>query len=203
MLTYLTLILALSLDTFMAALSYEANKIKIPITSNLVISFICSLTLVISILFGNLLSNIIQPDILKWVSFLILFGIGIFKIFDSQVKKCLKNKSSKQVHFKIFNFKFILQIYADYPEADIDKSKSLSILEAISLALALSIDGLSAGLAFASNISYISLIFILGLFINIAFILLSKLFGYIFSKTHFDLSFIGGFLFIILALFRL
>ena len=38
MITYLTLILALSLDTFMAALSYETSKIKIPFKSNLVIS---------------------------------------------------------------------------------------------------------------------------------------------------------------------
>lgn len=48
MFIYLSLILALSLDTFMAALSYETNKIKIPISSNLIISFICALVLFIA-----------------------------------------------------------------------------------------------------------------------------------------------------------
>ena len=65
---YLSLILALSLDTFMAALSYEANKIKIPISSNFIISLICALFLFISLLLGNVLNLFIPEFILKWFS---------------------------------------------------------------------------------------------------------------------------------------
>lgn len=202
---YLSLILALSLDTFMAALSYEANKIKIPISSNFIISLICALFLFISLLLGNVLNLFIPEFILKWFSFIILFGIGLFKIFDNRIKKFIKKRDfkSKSINFSFCNLKFILQIYSDYSYADMDKSKSLSPTEAISLALALSIDGLSAGLAFNTDIIFGLLIFIVCLTVNILFILLAKAFNNLFNNSKIDFSLLGGFIFIILAICRL
>ncbi len=201
---YFSLIFALSLDTFMAALSYESNKIKIPISSNLIISFICSLFLFISLLLGNFLGTFIPDVILKWISFFILFFIGFIKVFDNRIKNFIKKRNfkGKSINFSFCNLRFILQIYSDYSCADMDKSKSLSPIEAICLALALSIDGLSAGIAFNTS-------FILGLFIflscfimNFGFILLSKLFNH-FMNNKLDFSLLGGFIFIILAFCRL
>ncbi len=201
---YFSLIFALSLDTFMAALSYESNKIKIPISSNLIISFICSLFLFISLLLGNFLGTFIPDVILKWISFFILFFIGFIKVFDNRIKNFIKKRNfkGKSINFSFCNLRFILQIYSDYSCADVDKSKSLSPIEAICLALALSIDGLSAGIAFNTS-------FILGLFIflscfimNFGFILLSKLFNH-FMNNKLDFSLLGGFIFIILAFCRL
>lgn len=201
---YFSLIFALSLDTFMAALSYESNKIKIPISSNLIISFICSLFLFISLLLGNFLGTFIPDVILKWISFFILFFIGFIKVFDNRIKNFIKKRNfkGKSINFSFCNLRFILQIYSDYSCADVDKSKSLSPIEAIFLALALSIDGLSAGIAFNTS-------FILGLFIflscfimNFGFILLSKLFNH-FMNNKLDFSLLGGFIFIILAFCRL
>ncbi|MCI9585750.1 MAG: hypothetical protein HFH45_03860 [Bacilli bacterium] len=201
---YFSLIFALSLDTFMAALSYESNKIKIPISSNLIISFICSLFLFISLLLGNFLGTFIPDVILKWISFFILFFIGFIKVFDNRIKNFIKKRNfkGKSINFSFCNLRFILQIYSDYSCADMDKSKSLSPIEAIFLALALSIDGLSAGIAFNTS-------FILGLFIflscfimNFGFILLSKLFNH-FMNNKLDFSLLGGFIFIILAFCRL
>jgi len=202
---YLSLILALSLDTFMAALSYEANKIKIPISSNFIISLICALFLFISLLLGNVLNLFIPEFILKWFSFIILFGIGLFKIFDNRIKKFIKKRDfkSKSINFSFCNLKFILQIYSDYSYADMDKSKSLSPTEAISLALALSIDGLSAGLAFNTDIIFGLLIFIVCLTVNVLFILLAKAFNNLFNNSKIDFSLLGGFIFIILAICRL
>lgn len=202
---YFSLMFALSLDTFMAALSYEANKIKIPISSNLIISFICALFLFISLLLGGVLNLFIPEFILKWISFIILFGIGLFKIFDNRIKKfiCKRNFKSKSINFSFCNLKFILQIYSDYSYADIDKSKSLSPIEAISLALALSIDGLSAGIAFNTDIVLGLFIFIICLIVNVLFILLAKGFNYLFSNSKIDFSLLGGFIFIILAFCKL
>ena len=202
---YLSLILALSLDTFMAALSYEANKIKIPISSNFIISLICALFLFISLLLGNVLNLFIPEFILKWFSFIILFGIGLFKIFDNRIKKFIKKRDfkSKSINFSFCNLKFILQSYSDYSYADMDKSKSLSPTEAFSLALALSIDGLSAGLAFNTDIIFGLLIFIVCLTVNVLFILLAKAFNNLFNNSKIDFSLLGGFIFIILAICRL
>lgn len=201
MAVYLSLIFALSLDTFMAALSYESSKIRIPISSNLIISFICSLFLLISLLLGNFFSFFIPEIILKWTSFTILFCIGFIKIFDNRIKNFIKKRNfkSKSINFSFCNLKFILQIYSDYSCADMDKSKSLSPIEAISLALALSIDGLSAGLAF--NVSFILglLIFFICFILNFVFILLSK----IISHVKIDFSLLGGIIFIVLAFCRL
>ena len=204
MIIYLSLILALSLDTFMAALSYEANKIKIPISSNLIISFICALVLFISLLLGNVLSIFIPDFILVFISFVILFSIGLFKIFDNRIKKFIKKRNfkSKSINFSFCNLKFILQIYSDYAYADMDKSKSLSPIEAISLAFALSIDGLSAGLAFNTDIILGLFIFIICFGINVLFILFAKGFNSLFN-SKIDFSLLGGFIFIILALCKL
>lgn len=198
---FLSLILALSLDTFMAALSYETNKIKIPILSNFTISFICAISLMISFVIGNILETFINTNILKWISFSVLFFIGVFKIFDSKIKKYIRNK--KTINFSFCNLNFILEIYSDYSKADIDKSKTLSLTEAISLALALSIDSLSAGLAFNVSYEITILVFVCSLTINILFILLSKLIGCFTSKTDLDFSFLSGLIFIVLAFMKL
>lgn len=202
---YLSLILALSLDTFMAALSYESNKIKIPISSNLIISFICSLFLLISLLLGNVFGSFIPEVILKWFSFGILFFIGFLKIFDNRIKKFIskRNFKGKSINFSFCNLKFILQIYSDYSCADMDKSKVLSPTEAISLALALSIDGLSAGLAFDTDIMLGIFIFIICFGVNVLFVLFAKVFNYLFNNSKIDFSLLGGFIFIVLALCRL
>lgn len=202
---YLSLILALSLDTFMAALSYESNKIKIPISSNFIISFICSLFLFVSLLLGNVLSILIPDFILSFISFIILFCIGCFKIFDNRIKKFIRERNfkSKSINFSFCNLKFILQIYSDYAYADMDESKSLSPFEAISLAFALSIDGLSAGLAFNTDIILGLFIFIICFVVNVLFILLARGFNSLFNNYKIDFSLLGGFIFIILALFKL
>lgn len=202
---YLSLILALSLDTFMAALSYETNKIKIPINSNLIISFICALFLFISLLLGNILNIFIQESIIKWISFIILFTIGCFKICNNRIKKFIdkKNFKNKSINFSFCNLKFILQIYSDYVSADADKSKKLGTLEATSLALALSIDGLSAGLAFNIDITLGLFIFIICFLANIIFILLAKILNTIFNNNKIDFALLGGFIFILLAFYKL
>ncbi len=95
--TYFFLILALSLDTFTLALSYEADKIQIPLSSNLIISFICSFVLMLSLFLGGFIQNIISPHILKVIAFIILFSIGLFKIFDNRIKNFIKKQNITRV----------------------------------------------------------------------------------------------------------
>lgn len=201
MITFLVLIFTLSLDTFIAALSYETNNIKIPIMSNIIISFICSLFLIISLAFGNLLGCFINDKILKFISFLILFLIGLFKIFDNELKKYIKKIKFKKNNFS--KIKMIVKIYSDYEKADVDNSKKLSSLEAIFLALALSIDGLSAGLAFTTSIFYLLIIFIVSFFTNMFLILFSKIASHFTLKAKIDFSMFSGLVFIIIGFFRL
>lgn len=186
---YCFLVLALSVDTFIASLSYESDKIKIPISSNLIISFICSISLVISLCLGNLININI-----KWISFFLLFTIGIIKIFNGFIKDII----NKKFLFTFKNISFFIEIYGDYKKADFDKSKILSKKEAIFLGLALSIDSLASGLAFQANVLILILVFLLSMLINFLSILLAKMI----KKINFNISFLGGIIFIILAILK-
>ncbi len=195
---YLILILALSLDTFMASLSYSVSNIKIPISSNTIICFICSITIGISFILGNLLSTIIPSSVLKWISFSILFLIGFYKIFENFIKKRIKKKK-----LKLSLSGIILEIYLDYSKADLDSSKKLSNIEAFFLAIALSIDGLASGLAFQTSPNTILILCIFCFILNFIVIILSGIIGKIISNFKFDFASLSGIAFIILAFFKL
>lgn len=201
MITFLVLIFTLSLDTFVAALSYEASNIKIPIISNIIISFICSFVLALSLIFGNVIGEYINDNILKFVSFLILFSIGIFKIFDEKLKMYIRNISFKKR--SLSKIKMIIKIYSDYEKADADNSKRLSAVEAISLALALSLDGFSAGIAFNTTYFLIFNVFVLSLVINMLIILFSKFVSHFTYNINIDFSRISGMVFIILGILKI
>ena len=195
MLTYFSLVFALSIDSFFVALSYEANKIKIPFFSNLIISFICSFSLIFSLLLGNFITKFMPYYILKWFSFFVLFFIGIFKLFENYFKSFFTKKS--KLCFKKLNF--IIQIFIDYKNADYDNSRVLSKTEAFFLSLVLSIDSLSAGIAFQTDYSLFIPLLLFSLFINFMLILVSKIIKFF----NIDFSFISGIIFIILAVFKI
>lgn len=177
-------ILSLSIDTFIAALSYETDNIKIPFKSNLIISLTCSIALIISLVLSNIIKTIINVYILKWLSFFILFLIGITKIFNNNIKNILKKYKIK-----------LITVYSDYKQADFDKSKNLSSFEAFYLALALSPDNIASGLAFNVNYNLLFFVFSFSISINIISIYITKLI----RKINYNLSLLGGIIFIILA----
>jgi len=85
------------------------------------------------------------------------------KIFDEKLKMYIRNISFKKS--SLSKIKMIIKIYSDYEKADADNSKRLSAVEAISLALALSLDGFSAGIAFNTTYFLIFNVFVLSLVI--------------------------------------
>lgn len=200
------LIVSLSLDSFISSFAYGADKIKIPIKPTLIISLVCSLALILSMLLGSLLKIYINSAVLKLLSFIILFGLGIIKLFDSFIKKYIIKHCDayKRIEFSLFNFKFILNIYAEPVKADKDSSKILSIKEAIPLALALSFDSIAVGIGMGLiYTSYIE-IFILSFIIGVISIILGVFLGNRISKNiDFDLSWISGIILIILGIFKL
>ena len=76
-------------------------------------------------------------------------------------KKYIRKFSNKNtpLTFKVFEFKFVLQIYADEIKADYDKSKLLTAKEAFYLSVALSLDSLAVG--FSSGLVYVNYILLL------------------------------------------
>lgn len=205
MLEILLLVLSVSIDSFIASISYGSSKIRIPLISALIVDLISSSMLGISLILGSLLQNYISITTAKVFSFSILFFLGFYRLFEGVLKSYINNKvkDSHSLNFKLFDFNFVLQVYANETKADIDKSKVLSYKEAIYLSVALSLDSIAVG--FGSSLILINYIqvFIVSIIIGILAILLGSYIGKRFAEiTELDLSWLSGTMLIILAFLR-
>jgi len=202
----LMIVTALSTDAFVSAFAYGGNRINIPFSSVLVVSIICSAILGVSLFFGALVSPFIPRHITSFACFLILFMLGMIKIFDSTVKALIRKQSSlqKDFRFSAFNLKFVLRVYADPREADLDSSRILSPAEAGYLAIALSADGLAAGFGAGLTEADHVLIVLLSLLFSAAAMMLGACAGKkIAKKLALNLSWMGGLLLIALGVTKL
>ena len=198
--------IALSTDAFIASFAYGSNKIKIPFSSMQVISLICTGILGISLLLGTVLKPYLPGDLLKIASFLILLILGFIKLMDNIIKSIINKHTiiDKQIRFSLLNINFILNIYADPKEADLDESKTLSPKEALSLAVALSLDSLAAGFGVALGNVNIFAIILCSLIFSMLSIKSGAFIGNkISDKVPFQLSWLSGILLIFLAFLRL
>ena len=170
----LVLAASLSLDALAASFAYGSAKIKIPFLSVLIISGVCSGIVGISLLVGTAVRPCLPAHLAAVICFAVLFVLGILKLLDSATKAIIRRHSdiSRELRFKLFNFRFILRLYANPTEADVDSSRSISPGEAASLAFALSLDGLAVG--FGAAVGAVSgwVVFTGSLVTNIAAVLL-------------------------------
>jgi putative sporulation protein YtaF len=205
MLDTLILVISVSIDSFLASVSYGTSKIKIPLLSALIIDIVSCSMLGVSLLIGELFKGYIPLTLAKSISFLLLFSIGIYRLFESILKNYIKKNSKKSspLTFKIFDLKFVLQVYADETKADFDKSKVLSSKEAFYLAIALSLDSLAVGFSSSLiSVNYLESI-LFSLIIGFLSIITGSFIGLKFvENSKIDLSWISGILIILLAFIR-
>lgn len=200
------LVLALSLDTFTAGVALGTQKITVPFRSVLAISLTCSASLWLAISLGGWIGNWISPRTGAVIGCVILVMMGSVRLFDGVIKellrRCCENKEGMVFYRK--NLKIFLQVCVDSAQADFNRSQSLSIPEAISLAAALSVDGLAAGVG--AGILDVShwLIFLIAMLINLFAVHLGCRTGIRFSRKHEqDISWVAGALLIVLGLIKL
>ena len=124
MIESLLLIISICLDAFFASIAYGTNKIKIPFISSFIISLIGALILGASLFFGSFIKKLLPGNLAIILSFLILFIIGIYRLFEGIFKTFIQKKRNldKPLTFKLFDMRFVLQVYADETIADYDKS---------------------------------------------------------------------------------
>lgn len=197
---------ALSLDAFVASFAYGSKGIRIPFKSVQVVNLICSGITGLALLAGSILKQHIPGWLTVTISFAILFILGVVKLLDSITKSIIRkyNDLNKEIKFSMFNFKFILNLYADPENADIDGSKTLSPTEAASLAVALSLDGITVGLGAAIGNINGPAVFVSSLIVGMAAVLSGSHTGNrVAGKSPFDLSWISGVILITLAFTKL
>ena len=200
----LLLTTALSLDAFAASFAYGSSKIKIPFKSVMVINIIGSLVLASSIYLGALLRPFIPAEIASGLAFVILFTLGLIKIFDAAFKSLIRKYSDayKKVEFSLLDFKFILTVYANPERADVDSSRALSPKEAVVIAAALSLDsfavGFGAGLISINHFQIIAFSLVTDV---VAIVLGCRLGNKIAEKSPVNMSWLGGIILILIAFF--
>lgn len=197
---------SLSLDAFTAGFAYGSNKIKIPFFSVQIINIICSAMIAISFLAGSIVKDFIPHWVTVTVCFIVLFILGIIKLLDGITKSIIRKYAgfSRELKFSLFNLIFILKLYADPEYADADLSKTISPIEAASVALALSLDGIAVGFGAALGNANGLAVVLLSLVANAAAVMSGCYFGEkIAKKINFNFSWVSGVVLIILAFSKL
>ncbi len=97
---------------------------------------------------------------------------------------------------------FVIDVFLDETKADMDKSKSLSIKESIFLAITLSIDSLASGFAVGMQISQPLPVLVCSFLIGIISILGGSIVGEKIGSLKYNLSWLSGVLFLILAFMK-
>ena len=199
------LALTLSLDAFAVSFGYGCKKIKIPLLSAVVIILICTGITGISFFAGT--AAAFSQNFAGMLSFAILVTLGLIKLLDSIIKSIIRKYIStevKQLKLSLFNIKFILQLYADPENADVDVSESLSAKEATMLAISLSLDGLAVGFAIGlmglSSWWFFLLLMFAFIFNSLAVLLGSWLGKKVSEHLKFNISWMAGVILIILAI---
>ncbi len=202
----LLIAVALSTDAFVSSFAYGAGKIKIPIASAWVITFICSGTLAAALLFGGAMRTWIPGSVTAGICFLLLCTLGCIKMFESALKALIRrhNAFEKKIRFSLLQLSFVLKVYANPEEADRDRSRTLFPGEAAYLALALSLDGLAVGFGAGIRESSPLMIILFSLLLSFLSVLLgARLGGGLAERKSLDLGWLGGILLIALAFLKL
>lgn len=200
------LVVALSMDAFVASFAYGTSKIKIPFKSAIIINVVCSAILGIALFAGNIIGQFIPSIFTTGICFAMLLILGLAKLFDSTLKSLLgpSGSLSRNYEFEVSDFKFFLKVCIDSTVADADHSFVLSPKESFSLAVALSLDGLAAGFCTGLVAVNIGQIILFSLLINMIAILLGCLLGNkVAEKTDLNLSWLSGATLMLLAFLKL
>lgn len=199
----LILALAISLDTLVVSIGYGTSKIKIPFSSAFIMSFLNIVMLSFSIFLGSLLGGIISQSTANIISFSLLLTVGLIKFLSELIKILLDKKAKKgEIKFKIFGFRLILSVITDSRHADINKDKNLSPIEAITLALILSIDSIGVGLSVGVVPVNLTYFIIFSFLLSLFFIPVGAWIGKKLS-SKINLSWLSGLILIALAIFKL
>ncbi|WP_371362603.1 putative sporulation protein YtaF [Sporomusa rhizae] len=142
---------AVSLDSFAAGIAYGLKAIRMPFSSLTIIGLITAACTGFSMWCAKMLGQFIDVHIAVIFGSLLLITLGGFNLFQEYLTKDIPASDienefdTRKVTLKIG--KLIICIMANPEIADIDKSKSISPMEAIFLGLALGIDNMVATFA--------------------------------------------------------
>lgn len=200
------LVLALCTDTFVASIAYGANRLHISWGKVIAVNGICSGCLGAALVFGSMIHGLVPAGFAKGTAFFCLFLLGVVKLLDYTIKKYINSHVNvhKDLTLSISSLSIIINIYGNPLAADWDHSKSLSWKETVMFSLAMSIDSLLAGTLSGFLLMPPGLTALIALLVGIAVMYIGLFLGHkLAALKGWDLSWVSGILFLILAFGKL
>lgn len=168
--------LSCSLDAFATSFAFGSQKVKIGFLKNVILSIVASAALALAVLLGGFLQELLPAFVAVIGSFIILSGLGVYKVLASIFEK----------------------------SGEVKPARPLSFLEATILAVTLSLDGMAAGFGVALTRANPLIIFIASLTVGCFAIFLGNKLGMRLSKkVKMNLSWLSGVLLILIAITNL
>ena len=184
-----SIILAISssIDSLGIGITYGIKNTKISNKARIILFGISFLVTLISLYFGNIIKNIFNENITKFLGSSILIIMGVFILFQSLKKESIKNYKKDIVHLKnetekIYSFfiRFLgitIKIIKNPINSDLDNSKTIDAKEAFFLGLALSLDSFCIGIGGSIiGIDYKIFPFLIAIF-QLSFLSIGNIFG--------------------------
>lgn len=187
------------MDAFAAGLSYGIERVQVPFLSLAVIALLSGSMLTASLLAGNFLIGFIPESLTKGISFTVLFMLSLYKFYDAL--PCLHSKNRGLANGRPGGGRFTTGTISQKINKE-DKAV-LSCREGALLAVALSIDNVSAGLC-TGTVSLSSIILLLiTTAIHFLALKLGLLAGRLLSHKSHRFAWLGGAILMALAFLRL
>ncbi|WP_373284232.1 sporulation membrane protein YtaF [Priestia taiwanensis] len=209
---YVSLLLlacALSLDSCSVGFTYGLRKVHIPLKSIIVISICSAAVLVLAMGVGYAAATFVSPEVATKIGGVVLIAIGVwvliqfFKSDQSVDEPLVEQKTLVNVEIKWLGI--VIHILRKPTVADIDKSGTITGIEALLLGISLSLDSFGAGIG-ASLLGYSPLL--MALFITVmgsSFLLIGMRMGKALSSMRWlqRLTFLPGILLIIIGIWKM
>lgn len=151
------IVIAVSLDGFGVGMTYGMRNIRITLLALCIIMICSGLIVFASMMVGNVLQLLLSPVITEILGGIILIALGIF-VFFSIIRSKASSTATTESKLDLTPveknpFNRLKSVISDPRHADIDKSGSISVGEALFLGTALALDAFGAGLG-ASMLGY-------------------------------------------------
>lgn len=194
MVNELLLVVAVSIDAFVMAVSCGLNCVKIPIKSAVLFGVVSAIVMVLSVCFSDVVYQYVPNQLCDILSCVILCAMGIMNV----VRYYLSKRDSSH---KCDDTQKLTDVYICGSCADCDRSKVISLGEAVMVSLLMSIDTLATGIVCGNDLSILFL-GALTLIIQTLAVWLGSILG-MKSTTFPDISLLGGLLLILLGFLQL
>ncbi|MBR4628494.1 MAG: sporulation protein [Ruminococcus sp.] len=187
-----------SIDIYLAAAAYCNSGIRIPIPSAAAISLVGAAVLWSAVRFSAMVGRYVPAGVFHKCGIAVLTAIGVLTILKSAVRSIMR-KATENNGILLKKGSIVIRLYLDDTAADIDGSKTLSVTEALSLAVVSSFDCAATGIGAGSHSLNTAVLAPAAFLCGCLALFLGNITGKKISSLKHDLSWVGGLILIIFA----